>query len=773
MLRAVQISRTLGTALRRLTPALLSGAAVVSLAGAAGAQTAPASQSGPAATPADNGGVAEVVVTSRYRRESVNQVPLAVSVFEGAQASARNLNDIQDISAQIPSVDFRTGASNKDRTLFVRGLGTITTSPGVEPSVSTVIDGVVMARPGMATQDTLFLDRIEVLRGPQGTLFGKNASAGVISINTLTPTDQFHAYAEGAYFSGDEFRVSTGVSGAIIPGTLDGQVGVFDSGYKGNVHNNFTHSDVNGYRHEGLRGKLVYKPTENLTATFGFDATHSIDTVPTSVFISGTQAHYPYAPTTNTNLLNNLAASGVTPSLDNRTISDTENSNVHDNNGGVSAQIDYKLPGGFLLTSISAYRHWLNHQIQDYDALSLLDANFPVVRDDGHVNFSSSSEELRLTSPKGGFIDYVVGTFFLKATDNEVYNRALTQLVGGATVANSGTARYGAADRNYAIYGEANVNFTSRLRAILGFRFVDDDLTYYETRVSTAPTAVTAIQPSLPLSSGSTSESGYGDRIGLQYDVARNINVYATYSRGYKGPAFNVFFNFLSPRDTIALKPETSNSYEAGIKAGLFDRRVQANLAVYTTEFQNYQANFNDVVAGAVVTRLVNAGKVESKGVEGDITARPISPLYLTFSFASTDAKVKHFICPSNAPVSCNIDGKVLPFAPKFKMDVNARYVLPVAAGMNLEFQTDYNYQTQTQFSLSETPDTVQPAYGVWNGSVTLVNLPQDWRVSGIVKNIADQHYSSAIGYGNLGGLVRFVPRDDNRYYGVYVRKDF
>jgi iron complex outermembrane receptor protein len=762
-----------------LAQRLLLGAAAAAAWSTVGAAqtTTPASPAPAAAAAAANSGVQEVVVTSRYRRESANQVPMAISVFDGKAAAARNLNDIQDISAEIPEVDFRTGASNKDRTLFVRGLGTITTSPGVEPSVSTVIDGVVMARPGQATADILNLDRVEVLRGPQGTLFGKNASAGVINIVTSTPTDTFHAFAEGAYYEGDEFRVAAGVSGPIIEGKLDGQIAFVTAGYKGNVDNLYTGKDVDGYRHRGLRTKFVAKPTDNLTLTLSGDYTHSVDTVPTGVFASTNQVGYEVPFKANPTLASNLSASGITPSFTNRFISDNTNSAVYDNNGGVGLQADYKL-GGFTVTSITAFRRWENKQVQDYDSLSLLTATTPQIADNGAVNFSQYSQELRLTSPKGGLIDYVVGGYFLRAVDNEVYSRNDLQVVGTSATGllaadNTGTARYGTRGDNYAIYGEGNINFTSNFRAIIGFRGIRDDLNYYETRTSSSPVAVAGIQPSLALSTGSVEKDGYGDRFGLQYDLTRSINLYATYSRGYKGPAYNVFFNFLTPRDTIALNPETSNSYEVGIKGGAFEHRLQVNLSAFSEHFDNYQANFLDSVAGTLVTRLVNAGSVSSEGIEGDITARPIPPLNLGFSFASTDAHVDHFNCPANSPVSCNIDGKPLPFSPRFKMNLNGRYDLPLTSAFNLQLQSDYNWQSKVQYSLSETPDTIQPSYGIWNASLSLINAPQDWRVSLLVKNILDQHYAAGIAYGNIGGVEYLPARDNDRYMGISARKDF
>ncbi|KEZ75220.1 TonB-dependent receptor, partial [Pseudomonas syringae pv. syringae FF5] len=154
-----------------------------------------------------------VTVTATRREESLQKVPVAVSVIEGEQLERDNRNGVASIVQQVPSLNFRTGASNKDTSLFVRGVGTISTSPGVEPTVATVIDGVVYARPGQATLDLLDLERIEVLRGPQGTLFGKNASAGVLNVTTKAPTEETHGYIDQSYYSGNESRTRFGIGG--------------------------------------------------------------------------------------------------------------------------------------------------------------------------------------------------------------------------------------------------------------------------------------------------------------------------------------------------------------------------------------------------------------------------------------------------------------------------------------------------------------------------------------------------------------------------------
>ena len=751
---------------------LLAGTAV----GALGA-TAAAAQEQPAAEAADDAG-AEIVVTARYRTESLVKVPIAISALNGDALAEKNLNNLQDISRIVPSVDFRAGASNKDRTVFIRGVGTITTSPGVEPSVSTVVDGVVLTRPGQSTLDLVDVDRIEVLRGPQGTLFGKNASAGVINIVSKTPTNDFRASAQASYFEGDEYRLRGSVSGALIQDKLLFSLTGLYAGFDGNVTNSVTGKDVNGYKRRGVRGKLLARPSDSVTLTFNADYMWGKDDVPTGVIASTNRVAFQTgAVTANPSLAAILAAQGVTPGLNNKTDASNVVSTVTDKNYGGSIQADFEI-GDALLTSITAYREWKNFQTQDWDSFGLVTATGAATPqsqgvDQGQVRSNQISQELRFTSAKGGFLDYVAGLYFLKAKTDEVYRRDTVRLVGGANVGNFGVARYGITADNFAAFGEANLNFTPRFRAIAGGRIVLDDLEFYHNRVSDAPAAGVPGIAAPIANRGSTSKTDYTARLGLQYDVGQNASTYATYSRGYKGQAYNVFFNM--PQAAIEpLAPETSNSYEVGFKASAFDRKLQASIAAYLTEFSGYQTNFQDSFQGALVTRLTNAGDVSVRGVEGDFTFRPTRQLNLGLNVAYTDAKIDKFNCPANA-VCTNFDGQVLPYAPKWKLFGQATYTIPLGDTLGLELNSDYSYKSKTQYSITQTPDTIQPAYGIWNASVALLGDSGDrkWQIRGVVKNIADKHYSTFLAYGAVAGLSRFVPRDNDRYFGVTGSIDF
>ncbi len=716
--------------------------------------------------------VTEVKVTARRRSELLQHVPVADTVVSGAQARRENRNDLAGILRQVPAADFRTNSSEKDRTIFIRGIGTISTSPGVEPSVSTVVDGVVLARSGQATLDLFDASQVEVLRGPQGTLFGLNSSAGVVNITTLAPTAQTHGFLEGAFYECNEYRVDGGISGSLTD-TLTGRLDVLTGDYAGNVHNNYGGGTLNGYGHWAARGKLDWiSPDGRTHVRLDLDYTRSTETVPNGVFVSASQIAFPTDHvTTNRTLANVLAAEGIDPASDNRTVSNDEKSRSNDNNGGAAITTNTQL-GEDTLTTVTAFRAWQNTQWQDYDQNALIATGLPRLADVGNLSFTQFSEEDRIASPKGGLIDYVGGLFYLHDEDTERYDRSFDGLLAsGAPQAVSGDARYGTVEDNVALFGEGDLNITKRFRLIAGLRTLDDNLSYHFGRVSTAPAAVSGIAASFR-STGSTNWFGYEDRLGLQYDLTDNVMSYFTYSRGFKGPAYNVFFN-MAPASTGVLKPETSDDYEIGLKSRLLHGRLQANFAFFLEDFQNFQANFLSNVAGALVTNLVNAGSVSTRGIEADIAAAPIRNVTLTLAGAYTDAHVDQFNCPAGAPTSCNINGEPLPFAPRWKLDFRAEKLIPLTTRLRLSLDSDFIWQSNTQYQLTETPDTVQTAYGIWDLSVSLANLANGWRITGLMNNVLDTHYSSYLADGNFGGVVRFVPRDDTRYVGVQARKDF
>ena len=399
-----------------------AGLAALALAPARAQTTAPASG---AQKPDDK--VQEVVVTATRRAEPLQKVPVAVSVLDGLGLEQANLNTLQSITTQVPSVNFRTNASNKDRSLFIRGVGTISTSPGVEPTVSTIVDGVVMARPGQATLDLLDVERIEVLRGPQGTLFGRNASAGVINVVSKSPSKAREGYIDLGYFSGgNERRIRGGVSGEFAPGVARGSVTALAGKFDGNVTNIANGEKVNGYDKQGARAKVELTPNRDLKVTLSADYLKSEDTVPLGVVTRTSLIAFP------SGVVSNFAAfaAALAPANiadDSREINSDIRTRVEDTNAGVSAMLDWNLGGGHTLTSITAQRTWKNRQIQDGDRLSAPPSTaFPSSNDDGRVDFKQTTQELRIASPGGQTFDYVAG----EGRESKLGDRVVVHYIG-------------------------------------------------------------------------------------------------------------------------------------------------------------------------------------------------------------------------------------------------------------------------------------------------------------------------------------------------------
>lgn len=712
--------------------------------------------------------IEDIVVTATRRSEPLQKVPIAVSVITGDVMRSSNINNLRDVATQIPSLSFRTAASNKDQALFLRGLGTVSTSPGVESSTSTVIDGVVLARQGQATLDLLDIDHIEVLRGPQGTLFGKNASAGVLNIITKKPTDKFNAFINAAYYTrGDELRAQGGISGPLVAGKVAAGVTFMASDYDGNVTNVFNGKTVNGSKRYGGRAKVAITPSDNLEILLAADYAHSKDTTPQGVVAATSKIAYP------SNAVSNFSsfATALLPVVagpENRQINSNYNTYATDDNYGFSAQVDLTV-GDHTLTSITAYRHWDNTQFQDQDRLPAALSGLPQMHDIGELSFNQISQELRVASPKDQFIDYVVGLYMFRGKNDETYRRDSTIVSGLTSTTHTGIANYGVTNHNYAAFGEAGVHFTDKFRGTAGLRIILDEVDHFFSRTSTSLTPVSGIQTAFS-SVGSTTNTDYSNRLGLQYDVADDVMGYFTYSRGYKGPAYNLSFSMLA-QDTPVVKPETSNAFEVGLKSKLFGGAMIFNIDAFLDKLKNFQVPFFDVCNGSPCTRLINAGKVSTRGVEAELTAKPTEKLTLSAALNYTKARIDSFICPVGTSASCQVNGMPLPFAPRWRANLRANYTTPLTNSLDLNFGTDVNWQTETQYSINQTPDTIEPSYAIWNATVGIAT-GDGFVVNFVVKNITDRSYSPYL--QQIGtGLVRFVPRDDRRYFGVNLHKDF
>ena len=762
---------------------MLSGsmlAAITALAAPALAQdstvagpqaTAPAGQPSEAAPPADQE-PGEIVVTAQKRTERLQDVPIAVSVVSGERLAAAGGINLESAQYLVPTLTIRKSGTSLNQSLFLRGVGTSTFSIAGEPSVSTVVDGVVYSRAAEAFSDLVDIDRIEVLRGPQGTLFGKNASAGVVNIVTKRPGGDFGGSAEAGYYfdNGMEYRLRGAVDVPLSEAVRSRFTG-FYSDYDGNIKNLATGGRVNGYKRYGARGMVVADASPDVTFTLIGDWRRSRDNCCAEV-IGTTPSNF---------------AAGILPTArgdETREIRQNLITRTNETSWGVSLQADAKL-GTQTVTSITAYRNYKNEEIRDGDFLPQAYVGLNQLHDFGPQKGNTFSQEVRLTSPQHQFLEYVIGFFYSRAESERTFDRqdqvcnttpaptmAIPCSAAGAPVSTfpRGVADFGSVFKNIAAFSQGTMNLSDRLRLIGGVRYTADQLNVFHSRVTTLTGP--GINASFGPFAGKATATNWSGKAGAQFDIVPQSTAYVTYARGYKGPAFNIFYN-LTATGTNSIAPETADSYEVGLKNNLFGGKLVINLAGYYAKYHNFQANNPDVVAGVLVTRFTNAGTVSTRGGELDVIVRPVRDLNISGGLAYTDAKVDQFRLPVGGTTSGVIpSGTTLPYAPKWKGSLGVDYRIRTGGAFDFQLGTQASYQS-SQLSQFDANAAVRAAttiakYALVDLSAGVVDANDRYKLTFQVKNAFDKSFAAQIQSGGPGGSYRYIiPRDADRYYGV------
>ncbi|MFA9199779.1 MAG: TonB-dependent receptor [Cypionkella sp.] len=778
----------------RASSALMPASLAALLAAPAMAQDA---VSGTGADDEEEVAPGEIVVTAQKRSENLQDIPLSVSALTGESLEMAARPSIESASQMVPSLNFLKSGTTLNQTIFLRGVGTATFSIAGEPSVSTVVDGVVYARSGEAFSDLVDIAQMEVLRGPQGTLFGKNASAGVINITTRMPERELGGTVEASYFDRNEFRLK-GSLNLPMGDALAGRFTAFYGDYDGNIRNTTVGDWVNGYRHYGARGQLLYDPSDDLRIYLAADWHKNDDDCCAEVIgtypISGTGA-----------VTSSLAFTVLPTPFGPNTRRVTQNlvTATEEEGWGVSGQADIGL-GDLTLTSITAYREWNNTEIRDGDWLDRAYVGFPQLHDLGPQTTNTLTQELRLTSPGGQFVDYVLGAYYSRAESERTFQRNVIQCIAApgapagvlipcgsanalASTTPTGVATFGSLFKNLALFGQVTVNVSDALRLIGGLRYSHDELDVFHSRNTTL--AGPGIQPSFPVTptgtgqpatifTSGTENDNLSGKAAVQFDIDPDIMAYASYTRGYKGPAYNVFFN-LTATGTNVIAPETSDAFELGFKNTLLGGRMTLNFAAFLANYHNFQANNPDLVAGVVVTRFTNAGEVSTRGFEFDLNWQPADDLSLTGGLAYTDAHVDAFNVAPGAPATAIVPpGTPLGYAPKWKGALAMDYRWRSGGAFDLFFGSNMNFQSK-QLSLFS-PNAIQrqfgtiPGYALFNASLGVGDADDRYRLTFQVRNLFDEGYAAAITNGGPGGAYRYqIPRDADRYWGVTGRVNF
>jgi iron complex outermembrane recepter protein len=680
--------------------------------------------------------LSQVVVTATKRAESIQSVPVPVTVVTQTQLQNQGLNDIQDLAHAVPGLTAQGGPTPSFQ---IRGIGVPQNARTAESSVGIVLDGVALDSNATAGPPQLFdVARIEVLEGPQGTLFGRSTSAGVINITSNAPdpskTEVIVHADQGSRDSGTRTAVlnlPTSTYSAL-------RLSLANTKEPKTVDNDYLHTWDNTFT-DSFRARYLWQPTENLTFNLIGDFTRYSQT--------GGGLWSVYQSTPGSRLSQLLGVCGIVPTQDNNHVCQDAPNEEHAKSDGVSAQVDYDF-GNVTLTSISALRHlrtWGPGDDADSVPINILNVN------QGNSDLRNESQEFRLSSSDNNFFDYVAGLYYFHST--QIYQTLqegepllpLPFVLGQASLTN-------ATETSYAGYGEATLKFTPTFRGIIGLRYGNDDISANTMR-SLAPGALFPFTGIASIN-GSTDHDYSSFRLGVQDDLASNIMSYVTFTKGYKGPAIN---DQATTNDVpVIIKPEIPLSWEAGLKTTWFNGQLGVDGSIYHTRYENYQSLLFDPTSATFV--YGNAPSVTIKGVELSAFGRLTPNLTLNFGVLYNDGRYGKGYFVSCAPnqtaaegcqsvtnasgvttSTADAEGNPLISAPKVKATLNATYTHALNADLDGFISGDAVYTSRIYFDPAYDPDDSTGSHLILGTKFGVRSHDGRWGVYLYVRNLTNE----------------------------------
>ncbi len=708
----------------------------------------------------------EVVVTATRRNQTVSQVPLAITAFTGDQLQARGISDVQDLARVSPSLVITTSTSETTGTeVRIRGIGTSGNNPGLEPSVGIFVDNVYRSRSGLAAGDLLDIASVEILRGPQGTLFGRNTSAGTISINTLKPEFEWGGYGEGTVQNYDGYQVATGVTGPLLEDTLAFRLSASYNDRDGYVSDWLDSSrELYDRNRATARGQLLWRPDENVDVRLIVDYKHKDEHCCAADYtIAG-----PTAPS--------IEALGGNVTTDPFAYKAQQTFDSEDDldDWGVSAEINWAIAEDLSLTWVGAHR--------DADAYANVDAdtsNLDLVKGTNwNQNDHFMSQELRLNGVTGP-VDWLVGAYYYTddldvdwqllygADFGDYFNLRLGVPAALFPEGVGDQSRYFKQDgEGWALFAHNIVELTDNFDLVAGFRWSDESKDATARVVNDAVhCALAPFVPFCPVPDLQASREE--DEPSGTLKLVRNLdigNIYVGYSRGFKAGGFNL------DRDAATtgfeFDPETVDSYEAGLKWSVADRTFEANTAIFYSEFENYQINEFNGVSFATT----NAAQVNSSGTELELSWLPMTGLMLDAGVTWSNTQYAEH--PVSNKLGNTLEGRRVPFAPEWSATGSISYEMPVGSftGFGV-INASYMGEHNTNETLEQEAEV--GSYTVVNARLGLRTADANWEFSLWGKNIFEEEYNvilfnTVLQEGSWSGF-----RGEPRMYGASVRYDF
>jgi iron complex outermembrane recepter protein len=735
--------------------------------------------------------IEEIIVTATKRAENIQDVPISISAYSGDFLEESDIRTLQDLSLYAPNFTFATSSQPTNARIFIRGIGSVGNS-AIETSVGVFVDGVYYPRPGSVIGNLLDIETAEVLRGPQGTLFGRNTAAGALNLTTRNPTDQVEGYVQAGVGDYGAYSLE-GVVNTPFSDKVAGRLAAKYTQRDGYGFNTLTDQEIGERDDLTLRGKLGFDFTPNVYGKLTLDY-NKINTGGQIVELLPESASPQFDGTLNALFGSNATTADGYDQVINQDHQDT----VKDTQWGASFDLEFAM-GDHTVRSITAYRDW-----EADNRESAIRLTGDVLPRNHNYTTQTRSQEFQLLSPTDQAFTYVLGLFYYEEDfdiDEDFDAGADTCIpvvfalagAGAAALCNS-MSQFPATDSSYtqsltskAAFAQATYDLTDRFSLTVGGRYTQD--TKNAAFLQTTPNAVIGSLFRAPedVPDLASDDGAFTWLVNASFHATDDVMIFGTVSTGFKGGGFNSGGSGVAlGREARIFTEETSTNYELGIKSLFWDSKATANVTLYRTELDDFQDRSFDGLS--FLTR--NAGKRTQQGVEADFVLNPVESLMIFGGFSYLDSVFDSFAEASPLPgdtLPQDLSGRTPHFSPKWQGSLVAEWRAPIGAG-NLEWflRPEYTYIGEQNIGANTNlnPQSIQDAYGLVNLRLGLAAADGRWQVTAYAKNLADEgycevNYDQPLGaqFGGVDPVAKTVPQRCTvappRTVGVLLRWNF
>lgn len=700
--------------------------------------------------------LAEIIVTAQRRSENIQDVPVSVAAMSGDMLRdvLAGGGDVLALSGRVPGLYAETSTGRIFPRFYIRGLGNNDFYLGASQPVSVIIDDVVMEHVVLKSSPLFDTQQVEVMRGPQGTLFGRNTPAGIIKFDSIAPSQEKQGRATLTYGTDNTMTIDAGVGGAIVEDVLSFRLSAMLQNRDDWVRNTFTGEKIGGYQEKAGRLQILYTPGDDTDVLLNW---HGRDLEATS------SVFYGFGLTKGSNKLNSSF------DIKKVALNDGDRNDQSYSGWGSSLKINHDF-GDVVLTSITGYETTDGYSRGDTDGTAR-----NLAESQGNVDdLDQWTQEIRLASDIDSPLNWQVGAFYFNQKDQTSFRPYNFFETGGA----SGFVTLGNKNTSWAVFGQAGYQVADDVKLTGGVRYTEDKKELSVLRGLQAGT-FRSIEDGRTITQAAYTGTRFvelkDDEVSWDasafYDLSDEASVYARIARGFRGPTIQGRTVSFNGAPTTATS-ETILSYELGLKSELLDNRLRLNGAVYTYTVDDMQLTAFDANGTA---RLLNAKEGKAWGLEVDAELAVTENLLVTAGATYTDteindSQVTSSVCSGNVctvldPLASGralIDGNPFPNAPEYILSMTARYNVPLESGANLYLFTDWNVTGRTNFVLYESAEFYSK--GDFEGGVRIgYEAPnKDYEIALFARNITNEHNVKGVIENYLAPVV-----NEPRSFGI------